>query len=77
MSEPDFTHCKPLVGMKHVADGWGCCKCRTYNGEQRATCRNCSHLRCSPQGDSFEIRGGRVITRGVAGGRQVKPGGCQ
>lgn len=26
--------------------GWGCCKCRVYNGVQRTECKSCSHKRC-------------------------------
>ncbi len=29
----------------NVAPGWGCCRCRTYNGLQRQWCRACSEPR--------------------------------
>lgn len=42
----EWETCKLLLDLPGVAPGWGCCKCRTYNGIQRAECRNCSHARC-------------------------------
>lgn len=32
----------------HVAPGWGCCACRTYNGSSRNECKHCGHARCDP-----------------------------
>lgn len=32
--------CDFIVGT-HVAMGWGCCRCRVYNGIQRAECKSC------------------------------------
>lgn len=29
-----------------IAPGWGCCKCRTYNGVQRVQCKACRHVAC-------------------------------
>jgi thioredoxin reductase (NADPH) len=29
-----------------LALGWGCCMCRTYNGDQRPACKQCGHARC-------------------------------
>jgi hypothetical protein len=34
------------VRSGHVVPGWGCCKCRTYNGYQREQCRKCGHEHC-------------------------------
>lgn len=34
------------VRAKYVVPGWGCCRCRCYNGYQRETCRNCGHPPC-------------------------------
>jgi len=34
------------VRGSHVVPGWGCCRCRCYNGYQRATCRSCGHPCC-------------------------------
>jgi hypothetical protein len=31
-----------------VVPGWGCCRCRCYNGYQRAACRHCGHAPCYP-----------------------------
>lgn len=41
----DFKQC---VSIEHpnVAKGWGCCICRTYNGDQRPQCKICKHSRC-------------------------------
>lgn len=30
----------------NIQPGWGCCKCRTYNGDQRPACKQCTHPRC-------------------------------
>ena len=27
-----------------LVPGWGCCRCRCYNGYQREQCRNCGHI---------------------------------
>lgn len=32
--------------LSGVMPGWGCCKCRIYNGKQRTECRGCGHTRC-------------------------------
>lgn len=34
------------VRLPHVVPGWGCCRCRTYNGYQRTSCRSCGHPPC-------------------------------
>lgn len=35
--------------------GWGCCKCRSYNGDQRVECKFCPHRRCDARdGDKVE-----------------------
>lgn len=39
-----------LVDMPHVALGWVCCACRTYNGDQRIGCKNCRRPRCQELG---------------------------
>ncbi len=38
--------CKPIEGLANVMDGWGCCKCRTYNGALWSQCKFCGHERC-------------------------------
>lgn len=30
-----------FVAGSHVAMGWGCCRCRVYNGIQREACKSC------------------------------------
>ena len=44
-NEPKTKRCTDL---KHpnIQPGWGCCNCRTYNGEQREACKVCQHKRC-------------------------------
>lgn len=37
--------CQKISG-DYIMPGWGCCKCRTYNGEQRSHCKVCQHPRC-------------------------------
>jgi hypothetical protein len=34
------------IRSEHIVPGWGCCKCRVYNGYQRAACRSCGHVPC-------------------------------
>ena len=34
------------VRADHIVPGWGCCRCRCYNGYQRLECRNCGHPPC-------------------------------
>lgn len=44
MSDKD----KRCEAIEHpnLMPGWGCCICKTYNGEQRPTCKICNHNRC-------------------------------
>lgn len=41
----DFKVCK-AIESEALAPGWGCCMCRTYNGNQRKECKTCEHKRC-------------------------------
>jgi hypothetical protein len=41
--EPEGLCCKKVEGR--LAFGWGCGKCKTFNGMQRFTCKNCEHVR--------------------------------
>jgi hypothetical protein len=34
-----------FISGSHVLPGWGCCRCRQYNGLQRHSCRACGHFR--------------------------------
>jgi hypothetical protein len=47
MSDDDkkFDKCK-AIDHPNLMPGWGCCKCRTYNGNQRVECKQCQHERC-------------------------------
>lgn len=47
--------CELIINSKHVMPGWGCCKCRTYNGIQRESCRSCNHKCCveKPKPETF------------------------
>lgn len=36
------------VDAQFVMPGWGCCRCRTYNGLQRSNCRHCGEKACDP-----------------------------
>ena len=38
--------CVDLTKLKHVAPGYGCCKCRVYNDLRREYCRNCGQKHC-------------------------------
>lgn len=33
-------------GTISMFPGWGCCNCKTYNGFQRKTCKQCEHPPC-------------------------------
>ncbi len=35
--------CFFIPETSRVLPGWGCCRCRTYNGLQREACRGCGH----------------------------------
>ena len=39
---------KRCIALSHpnLMPGWGCCVCRTYNGDQRHECKSCGHKRC-------------------------------
>jgi hypothetical protein len=39
---------KKCVKINHpnLQPGFGCCQCRTFNGDQRVECKNCKHPRC-------------------------------
>lgn len=34
------------IASDRVAPGWGCCRCKTYNGERLAVCRHCNVAQC-------------------------------
>lgn len=36
-----------FFNSEFVMPGWGCCRCRVYNGLQRSHCKSCGHERCS------------------------------
>ncbi len=38
--------CQKIVGVPHLAPGWGCCHCRVYNGMWRWECKHCGHRPC-------------------------------
>jgi hypothetical protein len=37
--------CKYVEGTAAVMPGWGCCRCRVYNGLQRSACKSCREQR--------------------------------
>lgn len=45
MAQDDKPRCTPIE-HRGLMPGWGCCVCRTYNGEQRERCKHCDHARC-------------------------------
>lgn len=45
VNEPKMAQCNAIV-HPNIAPGWGCCMCRTYNGDQRQNCKQCNHSRC-------------------------------
>ena len=38
--------CQLLLDLPNIAPGWGCCKCRVYNGIMRDKCKMCKHEPC-------------------------------
>ena len=38
--------CQSVGDGVTLAFGWGCCRCKLYNGIQRNACRHCNHERC-------------------------------
>ena len=34
------------IDSSYVMPGWGCCKCRQYNGPQHSKCKSCGHVPC-------------------------------
>lgn len=39
--------CELILSLKNVVPGWGCCRCRVYNGLQRKECKRCGHECCN------------------------------
>ena len=39
----------------NIQNGWGCCECRTYNGDQRSACKQCRHIRCDEDDNEDNI----------------------
>jgi hypothetical protein len=45
--DENYKGCKRLGGGdSRVSPGWGCCKCRVYNGLGRDKCKRCGHECC-------------------------------
>jgi hypothetical protein len=40
--------CGLVLNVPNVMPGWGCCKCKSYNGLQRQKCNWCGHECCYP-----------------------------
>lgn len=38
--------CEELTDLPSLMPGWGCCRCRGYNGPQNDRCRACGHQPC-------------------------------
>lgn len=43
--------CMLIEGHPNLMDGWGCCRCKTYNGLWRDACKACDHEHCDLPGD--------------------------
>lgn len=41
----DGKHCIK-ISSQYLLPSWGCCQCRTFNGDQRVACKHCAHPRC-------------------------------
>lgn len=35
-----------VINHANIMPGFGCCVCRTYNGDHRKECKQCGHKRC-------------------------------
>lgn len=42
--------CFVIEGMPNLMDGWGCCRCRAYNGLWRDVCKACLKEHCELPG---------------------------
>lgn len=60
--------CELIKGNEYILPGWGCCKCRTYNGLQRDECRGCGHRCCieKPKPSKFGLCNICGVPEGVA-----------
>ncbi len=38
--------CQKIINIPGLAPGWGCCRCRVYNGMWRWECKHCGHPPC-------------------------------
>ncbi len=45
MADKKFDKCI-VIDHPNLQKGYGCCKCRTFNGNQRTNCKQCGHTRC-------------------------------
>ena len=36
------------IDSAYIMPGWGCCRCRIYNGIGRVVCRGCGATPCTP-----------------------------
>lgn len=45
-----------LIEHKNLMTGYGCCRCRTYNGLHRDSCKYCGVLHCplEAEGETLE-----------------------
>lgn len=41
--------CVYIPESAHLMEGWGCCKCKTYNGMRRLVCKYCGNVPCDIQ----------------------------
>jgi len=39
------------ISHPNLMPGWGCCQCKTYNGEQRLACKQCRHPYCGAKAE--------------------------
>jgi len=39
--------CLLIKDDPYLGDGWGCCRCKTYNGIHRSECKACDHTPCA------------------------------
>lgn len=45
-SQAEVAECFPIEPTRSNEEGWGCCRCASFNSSMRPVCRSCGHARC-------------------------------
>lgn len=63
----DVKKCFPLDHPALIGN-WGCCQCKTLNGDNRSECKYCGHSRCDdPKTKTvvYEKPGGGIVMQTI------------